>query len=163
MKNYKFVLALCLISAISILTSNNSLLSQGKNTDDMKIVLEKVKADKKLLVSTNMELTEQEGKVFWPVYDEYQKDLGLLNDKYTQLILDYADAYNNNRVTNELAVQIMDRYRSVMSDESAMLDTYSKKLTDVLPAIKALRYIQMENKIRTAIKYELAVDIPLIK
>jgi hypothetical protein len=32
----------------------------------------------------------------------------------------------------------------------------------VLPAIKVARYLQMENKIRAAIKFDLAANIPLM-
>ena len=49
-------------------------LSQDKPADNMQILLEKVKADKKLLVAANMELTESEAKGFWPVYEGYQKN-----------------------------------------------------------------------------------------
>ncbi len=37
--------------------------------------MQKLKADKKLLVASNMELTDAESKAFWPLYDAYQKDL----------------------------------------------------------------------------------------
>jgi hypothetical protein len=43
-------------------------IGQDKPADNMQIVLEKVRADKKLLVSENMQLTEAEAKAFWPVY-----------------------------------------------------------------------------------------------
>jgi hypothetical protein len=39
--------------------------------DNMQILRDKIKADKKLLVAANMELTESEAKGFWPVYEEY--------------------------------------------------------------------------------------------
>ena len=40
--------------------------------------------------------------------------------------------------------------------------TYAAKLEKVLPAAKVARYIQIENKIRSAIKYELAAKISLV-
>jgi len=46
-------------------------ISQDKPADNMKLVLEKMRADKKLLVAENMQLTEAEAKDFWPVYDQY--------------------------------------------------------------------------------------------
>ena len=38
-----------------------------ETSDNMKIVREKLLADRKLFVADNMELTEAEGKAFWPV------------------------------------------------------------------------------------------------
>ena len=43
-------------------------LAQDKPADNMEIVKDKVRADKKLFIATNMELTESEAKAFWPVY-----------------------------------------------------------------------------------------------
>jgi hypothetical protein len=46
-------------------------LAQDKPADNMQILRDKIKADKKLVVATNMELTETVAKGFWPIYDEY--------------------------------------------------------------------------------------------
>jgi hypothetical protein len=40
--------------------------------------------------------------------------------------------------------------------------TYADKLGKVLPATKVARYIQLENKIRSLIRFELAQQIPLV-
>ena len=48
--------------------------SQEKASDNMQIVIEKIRADKKLFVAENMQLTEAEAKAFWPVYKQYQDD-----------------------------------------------------------------------------------------
>jgi hypothetical protein len=39
---------------------------------------------------------------------------------------------------------------------------YVSKLSKVLPPKKIARYLQIENKIRAAIKYDLAKEIPLV-
>jgi hypothetical protein len=39
-------------------------MAQDKPADNMQILRDKIKADKKLLVATNMELTESEAKAF---------------------------------------------------------------------------------------------------
>ena len=33
----------------------------------------------------------------------------------------------------------------------------------ILPIIKAVRYLQIENKIRAVVKYEIASGVPLVK
>ena len=58
--------------------------AQDKPADNMQILRDKLKADKKLLVASNMELTESEAKGFWPIYDEYQKELQKLNQRHGQ-------------------------------------------------------------------------------
>ena len=137
--------------------------AQDKPADtNMQILLDKVKADKKLVVAANMDLNEAEGKVFWPVYDAYQKELQVINERTAKTILAYADAYNKNALTNDLAKQLTNGALAIDQDELTLRKTYAVKLNGVLPAIKAARYIQIENKIRAAIRFELADGIPLV-
>jgi hypothetical protein len=44
----------------------------------------------------------------------------------------------------------------------ATRESYVPKLPAMLPAAKVARYLQIENKIRAVIKYELASDVPLV-
>ena len=45
-----------------------ALPSAAQTASDMRILAEKIKADRKLVVAANMQLTEEEAKGFWPVY-----------------------------------------------------------------------------------------------
>ena len=136
--------------------------AQDKPADtDMQILLDKVKADKKLVVAANMDLNEAEGKVFWPIYDGYQKELQAINERMAKTILAYADAYNKKALTDDLAKQLTNEALAIDQDELTLRKTYAARLNGVLPAIKTARYIQIENKIRAVIRYELAAAIPL--
>src|SRR6266508_3223975 len=64
--------------------------AQDKPADNMQILRDKVRADKKLLVATNMELTESEATGFWPIYEQYQKDLQRINRRLANLVESYA-------------------------------------------------------------------------
>jgi hypothetical protein len=140
------------------------VFAQDKSADtDMQILLDKVKADKKLVVATNMDLSDAEGKAFWPIYEAYQKDLQGINDRLATAILTYADAYNKNALTDELAKRLTNEALAIDQDEITLRKTYAAKLDRVLPAKKAARYLQIENKIRAAIRYDMATGIPLVK
>ena len=76
-------------------------MAQTTATTNMEILRQKIKADKKLVVAAEPELTDAEGAVFWPVYDAYQKDLQQINERLTAVILAYADAYNKGPVAND--------------------------------------------------------------
>ncbi len=136
-------------------------ISQEKPADNMQIVLEKVRADKKLLVSENMQLTEAEAKAFWPVYDQYQDELFLLRTRTVKLIKDFADAYE--KMTNETAKKLMDEYITIETLGPKLRQAYLPKFRKVLPEVKVVRYYQIENKIQAALFYELAKSIPLAK
>jgi hypothetical protein len=139
------------------------VFAQEKTSDtNMQILLDKVKADKKLVVAANMELNDTDGKAFWPIYDAYQKDLQAINERLAKTILAYADAYNKNTLTDAQAKQFSDEALAIDQDEITMRKTYAARLSRVLPGKKVARYLQTENKIRAAIRYQLAAGIPLV-
>ena len=128
----------------------------------MEILKQKVKADKKLLVASNMELNEAEAKQFWPLYDSYQKELEQLNQKLGKAITEYAEAFNKGPVPNDTAKKVLGEVLNVEEQEVKLKRSYAEKVGQVLPATKAARYIQIENKIRAIVKVELAQAIPLV-
>jgi hypothetical protein len=137
--------------------------TQGQSADNMQILREKIKADKKLLVAANMGLTESEAKAFWPVYEQYQKDLAAINQRIVKLIESYAADYRANTVTDEKAKKLTAEYVAIEKAEAGLQESYVPKLSKVLPPKKVARYLQLENKIRAAIKYELAGEIPFVQ
>ena len=135
--------------------------SQEKPSDNMQIVIEKIRADKKLLVAENMQLTEAEAKAFWPVYKQYQDELFLLRARTVKLIKDYADAYET--MNNNTAKKLLDEVMAIEALGPKLRQAYLPKFRKVLPEVKVLRYFQIENKIQAALIYELAASIPLVK
>lgn len=131
---------------------------------NMEILKEKIKADKKLVVATNMNLSDAEAKNFWPLYDGYQKELEQINQRLFTTIKAYADAYNAGKgeISNDTAKKLMADALAVEESEVKLRQAYSAKLGKVLPATKVARYLQIENKIRAIVKFELAAQIPLV-
>ena len=138
-------------------------MAQTANTANMEILRQKIKADKKLVVAQNLMLTDAEGTAFWPVYEAYQKDLTQINQRLLAMIQTYADAYKKGPVANDVADKLLGESLAVDEAEVKLKGSYAPKILAVLPATKAARYIQIENKIRAIIRYELADGIPLVQ
>lgn len=130
----------------------------------LEILIQKIKADKKLVVAGNMNLTDAEAKSFWPLYDAYQKELDIVNQRLGKAIKDYADAYNAGKgeISNALARTLLNDALSVDEAEVKLKRTYAEKIDKVLPATKTARYIQIESKVRAILRAELAQNIPLV-
>lgn len=127
----------------------------------MEILRQKLKTDKRYIVSENMELTAGEAKEFWPLYDAYQKDLEKLNQRLSSIATTYLDAYNKGPISDDLSKKLV---KDSLELEQAELEAKQKtldKVKKVLPPFKLVRYAQIENKIRALVKYELAVQIPV--
>jgi len=136
---------------------------KGSADTNMEILMQKVKADKKLLVAANLELTDAEGKNFWPLYDAYQKDLEQQNQRLGKAITEYAEAYNKGPIPDDLSKKLMNEVLSIEDAEVKTKRATADKIGKVLSGTKTARYIQIETKIRALLKFELAKQIPLVE
>jgi len=150
------------VSVVAVL-AGPAVFAQDQPADNMAIVREKVRADKKLLVAANLGLTEQEAAGFWPVYESYQKEIQALNERTRQAIQSYASAYNEGAVADDVAKKLLEEALAIEASELELRRSYVPKFEKVLPSAKVARYYQIENKVRAAIKYELAEGIPLVR
>ena len=139
------------------------LAAQDKPADNMQILRDKLKADKKLVVATNMELTDSEAKSFWPIYDEYQKELQKINRRIANVLESYAADFRSKSLTDDKAKKLIDEANAIEQAEVNLKSTFAPKLGKALPSIKVARYLQIENKIRAVVKYDLAQGVPLVK
>ena len=149
------VILLCFLPALSV--------AQDKPADNMQILRDKIKADKKLVVASNMELTESEAKDFWPIYDQYQRDLQKINQRIANVLEGYAADFRGKSLTDEKAKKLIDEAVAIEQAEANLKSTYAPKLSKVLPVKKVARYLQIENKIRAVVKYDLAQGVPLVR
>ena len=152
---------LIMVMLVAVVAMVAPALAQDKPADNMQIVLEKIRADKKLFVAENMELTEAEAKAFWPVYEQYQDELFLLRARTAKLIKDYGDAHE--KMTNDTAKKLLDELMVIEGLGPKLRQAYLSKFRKALPEVKVVRYYQIENKIYAVLLYELARNIPLVK
>jgi hypothetical protein len=131
------------------------------DASNMEILREKFQADKKLVVAANMDLTEAEAKAFWPIYQEFQIKLTQINDRLGKLIGNYAENYKS--MTNEISQKLLKESMVVDKERVALKELYLPKFQKAVPAIKAVRYFQIENKIQAIVNYKLAGRIPLMQ
>ena len=156
----KFVRILVIMLAAALAAP---VVAQDKGNANMEILRQKIKADKKLVVAENMQLSDAEAKAFWPIYEAYQKDLDQINARLGQAIMSYAEAYRKGAIPNDVASKLLDEALSIEEAQTQLKRSYVPKLNKALPAAKTVRYIQIENKIRALVNMELADNIPLVK
>lgn len=124
-------------------------------------VRQAIRADKRALVEKNMQLTPEEAKKFWPVYDEYQKELDKIVQKQNRAVLDYVNTEAS--MTDANAKRIAREFLAADAEEQKLRERTAKKMLGALPAKKAVRFLQIENKLRTLNRYDIAERIPLVK
>jgi hypothetical protein len=154
----KFVVAFAIAAGLA-----SPVMAQTAATNNMDILRQKIKADKKLLVAQNLQLTDAEGVAFWPVYDAYQKDLQQINQRLGAMVVAYAGAYKKGPIADDVAKKLLDEAVAIDGAEATLKGALVAKVLGALPATKAARYLQIESKIRALVRYELAEGIPLVQ
>jgi len=124
-------------------------------------VKEHARADKRTLVEKNMQLSADEAKRFWPLYDEYQKSLEKIVQRQNRAVLDYVNAESS--MTDANAKRIAGEVLAADADEQKLRERTMRKMIAVLPAKKAVRYMQIENKLAAINRIDIAERIPLVR
>ena len=128
---------------------------------DLQALRTAVLADKKAFVASTLALTDAEAKKFWPIYDDYQRDLDAANRKRT-LALEGVIALN--KPMSDLYARNLARDLIAADDaEARARRTMQSRVLKALPATKAVRYLQLETKIRAVQAYEVAAALPLVR
>jgi hypothetical protein len=136
-------------------------VAQSAPADNMAILLEKIRADKKLVVAVNMQLSKSEAKAFWPIYGRYQKGLTKHLIRLKSLVEKYAQSYKT--MTDKVAKELVDEWFDVQAGQLKLQRSYLPEFRKALPDVKVMRYYQLESKIDTVLRYELASIIPLVQ
>lgn len=151
-------LALILMALVMVWPVSGSA-QEEKPAQNMQFVIEKVRADKQLFVAENMALTEAEAKLFWPVYSRYQEELFLLRARTIGLIDSYAKVYG--KMDDADAKKLLDELMTIEALGPKLRQFYLPEFQKALPDMKVLKYYQIENKINSALMFQIAGQIPL--
>jgi len=117
--------------------------------------------DRRGLVERNLQLSAEEAKRFRPVYDEYEKELDAIVKRQNRAVLDYVNTESS--LTDGNAKRLANEVLSADADETKLRAKTFKRVSAVLPVRKAVRFLQIENKLRTLARYDVTAQVPLVK
>jgi hypothetical protein len=135
--------------------------AQEQPQDNMSIIREALRANKKLFVAENMDLTVKETNEFWNLYDTFQNDLEKIGDRYLKLIETYVKTYDT--LSDDDAIKLLNERLALDEEYQKLNQSYLPKFMKILPGKKVTRYYQLESKFVAVVKYDLAKQIPLMK
>jgi hypothetical protein len=135
-----------LISVVTIVFASIGLSGQTP-------ALDKLNAYKVGFFTKRLNLTSQEAEKFWPVYNEYQKQKNLIQVEKGSLIRNFNQ--NENTLSDNQISEIGDKLVAAIVQESALQVTFHKKLKEVLPPAKVIRFYQAENQYKAQLLNEL--------
>jgi len=157
MKTFIALLICFLVS--SPLTAQNSLTSEAQRNVNISRKMIDDKRNTQLAVFMNF--TSEEKEKFWPLYREYRTAMAKVGDKRLAIIVEYADNVDN--MTDPRAKNLLDRSFKVEKEFIQTKERYVRKFRKILPDIKVVRVMQLENRMDIAVDMKVAEGIPLMK
>ena len=117
--------------------------------------------DKRALVAQTLDLTVPEAKKFWPIYDAYQADLANYQRQRNTTLETFV--MKERPLTNRYAKNLANELLAIEEQEIKSRRKMHNAVMRALPPKKASQYLQIEQKLRAAQAYEIAVAFPLEK
>jgi Spy/CpxP family protein refolding chaperone len=113
---------------------------------------------KQVFISRQMALTPAEEAEFWPVYDAHQNELANLVKRRRAAAETFVRLAN---LDEDTVSDLADELAEIDLDEARLNEETYSRLSRLVPAAKALKYLQLERQISTLLLYELAASAPL--
>jgi hypothetical protein len=130
-------------------------------TDEIEMIRSLVRMERKAVVEQNMQLTPAESQGFWSVYNEYEAERALVNNRAVKVVTDYAAAYPE--VGDARAQALLTESFDVEADVLSLKKKYARRFAKVLAPARVARFFQIERKLDAVQNVRLAEEIPLVE
>ena len=150
-----FALALVVTAAPWVVHAQESVKA------DEQIIIKQVQTDRRAVYAQNLALTDAESTAFWPIYDEYELAIKKVTDARLELLDQYAAKYDT--LTDADAAAMLATRMKLDKDALAIKQKYAKRIEKALPAVKALRYVQLQDRIDNILAGNMYSLIPLAR
>ena len=131
------------------------------SNQDLDLLRKDLRAKRKQLIAANLRLTEDEAKRFWPVYDQYIKELVVINDKKFALIQNYAD--NLGKMTDFESLLFIRNWLDSDIATTQLRQRYVPIVAKVLDGKKTATFFQLDRRIAMMLELQVSSQMPLVQ
>jgi hypothetical protein len=135
--------------------------SESFETGYIDILKKDIQTEAKKLVGENLEMTEDQEEVFWPLYDEYAAELLELSNERLNVISSYMLDYYD--LSDEKAETLVKQALDIEQKRLDLKRKYLAKMNEVLPAKLVGKYFQIDGYLQTLLTIQRQSTIPFIK
>src|SRR6204780_5859516 len=128
-------LALALIAATSLAAQETHIQDPARSKElttqaYIQLLHADLSAKKEQIVRETMELNDQQGAIFWPIYREYQAEQSKLTADKLAIVADYSQ--NFSTMTDEKADQLAQRVMQLDEKRMALREKYYAPMKNAL-------------------------------
>ena len=117
-------------------------------------------ADKKTLLMQYLKLSDADAAKFWPIYNNYESERGVLADKRFANMKTYADQYKT--MTDDQANTMVSNFFDNSSKQMAIKKKYYEQVKKALGGKTAASWLQFESYIDAAVQFEVLDSVPFL-
>jgi ABC-type amino acid transport substrate-binding protein len=152
--------AVALAAALALALPVHAQQARPGETAEIAAVRAAIAGDKKAYVASTLALTEAEAKRFWPIYDNYQRQLATTVRRTSRVV---EEVVGIDRAMNDThAKRLLQELTAIDDEEAKDRRRMHNQVVKALPPVKALRYAQIEHKARAIRTYDIAGAMPLV-
>jgi len=129
--------------------------------DYMALAKEDLAVQSKKLMLVNMQLTEDEGKKYWPIYEGYFAERSKIMDERLEMLKMIAEKYGS--MTDEDADKIAESFFNIEEKLSKLEKDTFNKIKDELSSLRGIQFLQIQRQIDTILKLQISAQFPLLK
>ena len=150
-----------LVALAVVLVIASKASAQGSIDSYIELMRSDLQTQKKALLTEAMQFTDDEAKVFWPMYREYELEGSKLGDRRIALLKDYAAHYEqlDDKKTEELIQKSFD----LQKERINLREKYHKKAVKLMGIKRSARWAQIEQQIENLVEAQISAQIPLLK
>lgn len=152
-----------LMLALATLTASAFASAADPIADDkMKPYREALHGDLRQFYADRLMLSDKEGKKFWKLYNEYAADQKELDDRMFMLLQSYANLYKQGPLSDRKSKPLLKEAMQLEEESWKLRDKMMEKSKKALSPFKASLFFQIDTRVRTAVSYERALQVPLV-
>ena len=114
------------------------------------------------LINKIMKLSAEDAKRFWPIYRDYENELGKLAVNRAELVAEFVQAHKDGTFDNPKAKDTAKRWFKSQRARLDLLEKYHSKIEKALSAVQAGQFLQIENQIGLFIDVAIASEMPAV-
>ncbi len=150
-----------MVMLVGIIFAQEPQQQEMNLNDYLALAKEDLAVQSKKLMLVNMQLTEEEGKKYWPIYDGYFAKRSKIMDERLAMYKMIAEKYGS--MTNDDAAKIADTFFDIEEKVNKLeKDTYNK-IKDELSSLRGIQFLQIQRQIDTIVKLQISAQFPLLK
>ena len=130
------------------------------NSEDLAIIQSVYSKDKSDIIKSKLNLSDAQGKAFWPLYDQYEAKRVRLSNQRVAIINDYLKKYD--QLNGQSSTALMTRVFANDKAFTNLQQSYFPQFAAAVGGKNAAKFYQLENYLQLIVRLHVQDEIPFI-